>query len=602
MPKRIAVIHKDKCNPQGCGGYLCIKVCPVNKGGEECIFVADDKKAGISEPLCIGCLICVHKCPYGAISIINLPEEWNKNPLHRYGENKFSIYSMPTPFMSKVTGVLGRNGIGKSTAIKILAQVFKPNLGEWDKEASTQDILKYFRGTEAQIFFQLLQEGKINVAYKPQNVELIPKNAKGKVEELLRNVKKAGAKNTDSKNKIALFDKVIEQLELGKILNTDIGKISGGELQRVAIAAALLKDANLYIFDEPTSFLDIKQRIKVSRIIRDLVSNEDKKKNDNTAVLLVEHDLLILDYMTEMVYLMYGEESVYGVVSLPKATRTGINTYLSGYLKDENIRFREKTIKFEAKPPVALKRNENLISWKGISKQLGNFKLKAPEGEIYRNQVIGILGENGIGKTSFVKILAGVLESDSGEVDRKLQVSYKPQYLEASDDIVIDVVRGHEKYTNNIIKPLQIDKLMQKKVSELSGGELQRVAIARCLIQDADLYLLDEPSAYLDVEQRLLISKIIKDFMEHKGTAALIVDHDIIFLDYVSEKLIVVDGEPAVSGTVYGPFTMEEGMNRFLRSLDVTMRRDDETNRPRINKQGSQKDKEQKASGKLYYG
>ena len=415
MPKRIAVIHKDKCNPQGCGGYLCIKVCPVNKGGEECVFVADDKKAGISEPLCIGCLICVHKCPYGAISIINLPEEWNKSPLHRYGENKFSLYSMPTPFMSKVTGVLGRNGIGKSTAIKILAQVIKPNLGEWDKEAQTQDILKYFRGTEAQIFFQLLNEGKISVSYKPQNVELIPRKAQGSVESLLR---KVDAKNIE-KSKRSDFDKVIEQLELKKIFNNDITKISGGELQRVAIAAALLKDANLYIFDEPTSFLDIKQRIKVSRVIRELVNSGDKNKNDNTAVLLVEHDLLILDYMTEMVYLMYGEESVYGVVSLPKATRTGINTYLSGYLKDENIRFRDKTIKFEAKPPVALKRNEALVKWKAISKQLGNFKLKAPEGEIYRNQVIGVLGENGIGKTSFVKILAGVLELDQGEIDRK---------------------------------------------------------------------------------------------------------------------------------------------------------------------------------------
>ncbi len=591
MPKRIAVVHKDKCNPEGCGGYLCIKVCPVNKGGEECIYPAEDRKAGISESLCIGCLICVHKCPYGAISIINLPEEWNKSPLHRYGENKFSLYSMPTPFMSKVSGVLGRNGIGKSTAIKILAQVFKPNLGEWGEETSTQDVLKYFRGTEAQIFFQLLNEGKISVSYKPQNVELIPKKAQGTVRELLKKI--------DQKNN---FDKILKDLDLSKILDNDITKISGGELQRVAIAASLLKDANLYIFDEPTSFLDIKQRIKVSRVIRNLVNHEDKNKNNNTAVLLVEHDLLILDYMTEMVYLMYGEESVYGVVSLPKATRTGINTYLSGYLKDENIRFRDKTIKFEAKPPVALKRNESLIKWTGIKKKLGNFKLEAPQGEIYRNQVIGILGENGIGKTSFVKILAGVLETDNGEIDRKLRVSYKPQYLETTEDIVLEMLRGHERYTNNIIKPLQIDRLMQKKISELSGGELQRVAIANCLMQDADLYLLDEPSAYLDVEQRLLISKIIKEFMEHKGTAALIVDHDIIFLDYVSEKLIVVDGEPAVSGTVYGPFTMEEGMNKFLKSLDVTMRRDDETNRPRINKQGSQKDKEQKSSGKLYYG
>lgn len=584
MPKRIAVIHKDKCNPVGCGGYLCIKVCPVNKGGDECIYVAEDKKAGISEPLCIGCMICVHKCPFDAISIINLPEEWDKEPIHRYGENKFSLYSVPTPFMNRVTGVLGRNGIGKSTAVKILAQVVKPNLGDWEKEAEDKEVMKYFKGTEAQLFFQMLQSGKIKVAYKPQSVELIQKKAKGKVRELLEKVSR--------KKEIK---KISELLELTKILDNDISKISGGELQRVAIAATLLKEANLYIFDEPTSFLDIKQRIKISKIIREIPSEE-------RAVLLVEHDLLILDYMTDMLYLMYGEESVYGVVSQPKTSKAGINTYLEGYLKDENVRFRDKTIKFEVKPPVVKKRDDVLVSWKGIKKKLENFSLEATDGEIYKNQTIGVLGENGTGKTSFVKILAGVLKKDEGELNGEVKVSYKPQYLEVTDVLVMNFLGNYQKYMSSVIKPLQIDKLLEKSLNELSGGELQRVWIAKCLLEDADLYLLDEPSAYLDAEQRLLISKMIRDLMEQKEKACLVVDHDIIFLDYISEKLIIFEGEPAVSGKVLGPFGMEEGMNKFLKGMQVTMRRDPDSNRPRINKPDSQKDKEQKREGKLYYG
>ena len=166
----------------------------------------------------------------------------------------------------------------------------------------------------------------------------------------------------------------------------------------------------------------------------------------------------------------------------------------------------------------------------------------------------------------------------------------------------MDVLKtAFNKYENQIINPLDINKLSLSKLSELSGGELQRAAIANCLQQDAELYLLDEPSAYMDSEQRLIVSKVIRDFMEQKNASALIVDHDLLFIDYISDKLIVFEGKPALEGNVEGPFEMEEGMNRFLKELGITLRRDPETNRPRVNKLDSRLDGEQKESGKYYY-
>ncbi|MBI4738130.1 ribosome biogenesis/translation initiation ATPase RLI [Candidatus Woesearchaeota archaeon] len=582
--KRIAIVDKDKCNPAGCGNYLCAKLCPINREGTDCIFVGDDKKAKIDEALCIGCGICVHRCPFGAIEIINLPEELKKNPIHRYGQNEFALYSLPTPIFGKVVGILGVNGIGKSTAIKIIAGVLKPNLGNFDSEATFQELVQYFKGTEAQNFFEAVRDGKIVPAYKPQAVDAIPKQFAGTVRELLT--------KADQKQKLA---EMSAALDLTKLLDHNIEHISGGELQRVAIAATALKRANLYIFDEPASYLDIKQRFKVSDLIKSLA-------DENTAVLVIEHDLIILDYVADLVHLMYGKEGVFGVVSLPKTARVGINVFLSGHLKEENIRFRDHEIRFGSKPPDHKEGKAAISAWRDVSKKLGNFTLAAAQGAINQNEIIGVLGENGIGKTSFVKLLAKVMDPDFGVIDEKIVVAYKPQYLQPNEELVMTVLHDAiTKYEAQLIKPLNLKGLFTKQLNHLSGGELQRVAIANCLSQKADLYLLDEPSAYLDVEQRLLVSRIIHDIMELRGTSCVIIDHDLLFVDYISKKIMVFDGEPAVRGNVHGPFNMQDGMNKFLTMLNMTFRRDHESNRPRANKPGSQMDRVQKAGKKLYY-
>jgi ATP-binding cassette subfamily E protein 1 len=197
--------------------------------------------------------------------------------------------------------------------------------------------------------------------------------------------------------------------------------------------------------------------------------------------------------------------------------------------------------------------------------------------------------------------LAGVIKTKEEE-ELKLKVAYKPQYLEPSDELVMSALhRAITHYNIQIIRPLNLQDLFQRKLNELSGGELQRVAIAHCLSQDADIYLMDEPSAYLDVEQRLIVSKVIKDVMFTNGKSAMIVDHDLLFIDYLSDKLLVFDGEPAKLGIANSPMSMASGMNKFLSDLNITFRRDEENFRPRINKEDSQKDREQKNSGNLYY-
>ncbi|MGM0771378.1 MAG: ribosome biogenesis/translation initiation ATPase RLI [Halobacteriota archaeon] len=583
---RIAILNKDRCQPRRCS-HECEKYCPRVRTGYETIVFGEDGKAIISEELCVGCGICVNKCPFDAIMIIGLPEALTE-PTHRYGPNGFALYGLPTPQVGRVTGILGPNGIGKSTSVQILSGALVPNFGgdnrDWEK------VLEHYSGTAMHDYFKDVIDGKIRVSQKPQYVDMIPKAFNGKTRDLLEGTDERGA-----------LEDLIERLDIAPIIDRNIGDLSGGELQRVAIAACAARDADFYFFDEISPYLDIYQRINTSHIIQELSAEK--------AVLVVEHDLAILDMLSDVVQVAYGVPAGYGVVTHPKGVRIAINQYLKGYLPEENVRVRPDAITFEVHPPRVGSDIETLVDYNAFSKKYGDtFSLETDSGSLKEGEVIGIVGPNGIGKSTFVKILAGEIEPDEGELDIDVSISYKPQYIKGDNPMQVQlflrsITRRFDTsyYQAEVVKPLNLEPLFEKMLSELSGGELQRVAIAACLSRDADLYILDEPSAHLDVEQRSLATKAIKRFAENNGKTAMVVDHDIYMIDMLSERLIVFEGKPAVYGKAHPPSGMQDGMNKFLSDLDITFRRDEDTSRPRVNKPGSRLDREQKAQGEYYY-
>jgi ATP-binding cassette subfamily E protein 1 len=583
---RIAIIEKDRCHPRKCSSE-CIKYCPKVRTGDETVTLGEDGKAVISEELCVGCGICVKKCPTQAIMIIGLPDKLADQLTHRYGSNGFALYGLPIPSKGRVSGILGVNGIGKSTAVKILSGQVMPNLG--NKDTTWDDVYKFFAGSELQDYMRRVSKKEMKTAQKPQYIDLIPKAFKGKVVDLLR--------RTDERK---IFDEVVRELDLEVILDRDISELSGGELQRVAIAACAMREADFYFFDEVTPYLDIFQRIRMARMI--------KRMGEEKNIMVVEHDLAILDLLADVVHVAYGEPGGYGVITHPKGVRVGINEYLRGYLPEENIRIRPTPIEFEVKAPRPQKEVEALTAFPAFTKTLGTFRLDVKGGELRKREVVGVVGPNGIGKSTFARLLAGELKPDKGELDFKVKISYKPQYVKADMEMSVGALLGSinkkfdsSYYNSEIIVPMQIQRLLDCNVNELSGGELQRVAIAACLGKDADMFILDEPSAHLDVEQRTMATKVIKRFAENNDVTMLVIDHDIYMIDLLSDRLLVFDGEPGVSGAVHGPFEMREGMNRFLSNLDITFRRDEETRRPRVNKPESNLDREQKSIGEYYY-
>ena len=593
MTHRVAVLDKELCQPKKCG-LECIKYCPVNKSGADCIILNEEiKKAQIDEDICNGCGICVKVCPFDAITIINLASELATDKVHQYGINSFRLYKLPTPTKGEVVGLIGRNGMGKSTVVNILSGNLKPNLGNYSEPPEWDDILKYYSGTELKSHFEKIMNGDIKASIKPQQVYNVAQVFDGTTKDLLEKYDERG-----------VAKELVEELGLKNSLENNLKELSGGELQRLAVAVTTSKDADFYFFDEPSSYNDVFQRTNVARVIQGLAKI-------GKSVMVVEHDLTLLDFLSDYIDVLYGEPAVYGIVSNVLSTKVGINVFLDGYLPTENVRFRDKKFTFDSSATTSenFQVGDEVISYPLLEKKFPAFSVTIEPGRVRKGEVLGIMGANALGKTTMMKMIAGVEKPDTGKIDKKVKIAYKPQYL--TNDIDVDVVDLLTKANegpiqgsieeDQIVDPLKIKKLYNKSVKNLSGGELQKVAVASCLLQKVDVYALDEPSAFLDVEDRIAIAKFIQKFVRSYSKSAIIIDHDLQLMDLISDSMVIFEGTSGVKGHATSPLSKTDAMNQFLKSLEITFRRDERSLRPRVNKSDSRLDKTQKDSGNFYY-
>ncbi|AYV84604.1 MAG: putative ABC transporter E family member 1-like [Hyperionvirus sp.] len=618
--QRIAIVNLEKCKPNKCKKE-CITFCPVELQNIECITIVEDiedigakrKYAKISEQTCTGCGICVKKCPFEAIKIVNVPSEVGNFISHRFGVNGFRLYRMPVMKPFQVIGLLGQNGIGKSTVMQILAGKLKPNFENFEDVLSDVEIIGKFKGSELHKYMERLYKGELKVVMKPQHIDGVVKSLK--VRKLNPSVWAYLVGESEYGMDDVFFGRVVDMLGLGGLAELKMVTLSGGELQRVVCAGVILKKADVFIFDEATNFLDVRQRLRIAELIRSL-------SGPNIYVVVIEHDLTVLDYMSDYVCIMYGKPGAYGCVAMPYSTADAINIYFDGYIPAENMRFRgeEYSIKDLGKiesdveadvTNVSASYDEGLIEFAG-------FKLEVMAGKFpASSSIVLVLAENGMGKTTFLNYLAEELG---------LSVSYKQQIFDITpflggdgeyptvEQLFYDRIKASyvsELFISDVVRPLNITDIKTRKLNELSGGELQKILIILCLGAAADVYLIDEPSACLDIEQRVLVTKILKRFIVHNKKIAFIVEHDIMVAislgQEVNSRVVVlervgVDGEIRVN-RVNPPMNAADGINIFLKSLNVTFRTDAKYAkhaRPRINKPDSVRDREQKAEGKYY--
>ena len=628
--KRIAVVNKEKCKPSKCNNE-CIKRCPVQKTGKRVIEIVDiedlgnqqtpqigkitnkNKIAKIVESLCNGCNQCVKACPFNAITIVNLPKERKEDIIHRYRPNSFSLYRLPKLKKNCVSSIIGENGIGKTTVVDILSGKYLPNFEDFTKDPTHKEIFKRFAGTEILNYLKDLYSGNLIFSIKEQKIKkMIKGNEQKTVNEIIQ------------ENDINLTGKILESFDnfkLNKLLENKISTLSGGELQKLLCWITCTKPANVYIFDEPSNFLDIKQRMEVGKLIKELASV-------NTYVLVIEHDLSMLDYMADRVNVIYGQPSVFGIVSIDSMSLlNGLNEYMEGFIKCDNMRIRPEAFNLKIRNEISegkdlkdSKLENSNFTYNSTIIEYPNFKLIIPQGNINLNGSINvILGENGVGKTTFMNYISS--NDDMG-------ISYKRQHINPiifmNKDNIYPTVK--ELFYNNIknqyinpvfktdvLETLDMKSLEDRTIDELSGGELQKVSICFTLGTPANIYLLDEPSSNLDIENRLKCIKAIKRFSRNSNKCVFIIEHDITMAVALSQeensKILLINSVNNTDNDINNeiknckisePLSFNEGINAFLKEMNITMRISG-CGRPRINKSGSQMDTEQKNKG-TYYG
>ena len=370
---------------------------------------------------------------------------------------------MPRP--GEVLGLVGANGTGKSTALRILSGNLKPNLGNFEKPPEWKEILKYFRGSELQNFFTKMLEDNLKALIKIQYVDSVAKakNATGIVGKRLAAADKRG-----------VLDDTVKMLDLGSVMEREIQQLSGGELQRFIIGMVCVQQAQIYMFDEPSSYLDVKQRLNAARMIRSLLSYDNY-------VICVEHDLSILDYLSDFICCLYGTPGAYGVVTMPASVREGINIFLGGFIPSENLRFRDFELTFKVSQQEDEKEDAegeeafkpSVFEYPAMKKTMGTFSVSVEPGKFLSSEIMVLLGENGTGKTTFINMLAGVLKPDDEDtVLPQLGISYKPQKIAPKfQGLVRDLLNIKLKdswqsaiFKSEVLHPMDIEPLLDNEV------------------------------------------------------------------------------------------------------------------------------------------
>lgn len=367
------------------------------------------------------------------------------------------------------------------------------------------------------------------------------------------------------------MEELIEDLDMTSMLDTCVTDLSDAELQRFAIASTIVQMADVYLFDEPTIFLDARQKYQVARVILSVVKPD-------RYVCITDNDMSVLDLVCDHI-LYTGEETTSGEVHLDHYPLT------------------LEELSEEIVTPPTYRYPETVV------KGFGTFSLHVMGGDLRSSEITVVLGNMHTGKTLFLEWLNRIsVGQDFSHKDQKM-IKCENRHDTVATHLyrLIRFSSLDRVFQELVLKPLGIVKILDKRIKEVSQSTLQKIAIATCLGQEgARVFLLDEPSIHLDARERVIAAQTIKRFIAYSRKAALVVEQDFMMATYLADRVIVVQGEPGVQSTVNSPVLMSNGVNQYLSDLNITCRSNRFTSLARMNKPRSVEDEEQKTGGHFF--
>ena len=482
--------------------------------------------------------------------------------------------------------LIGRNGAGKSSLLKILAGEAVADDGIISKSPglNVAMVLQEPDFDASLTVFDAVASGLGEVSRDLIAYHEATHRATEGDEDALHQMAELQSR-LESNNGWQLNNRVSQALSrLSMDEDTLIGALSGGMKKRVALARALVANADLLLLDEPTNHLDIEGIAWLEEAVKSfagsvLVVSHDRRFLENIATRIVELDRgQIVSYPGSFAEYQRRKAEALNAESLETARfdkllkeeevwiRKGVEarrTRNEGrvrrleQLRRERLARRERVGKVNFSLDAGERSGKRVADLDDVSKSFGEKSvIRNFTGVVQRGDRIGFIGPNGVGKSTMLKIILGDLEPDSGTVKRgtQLEIAYFDQFREALDDeaMLSDVISpGSEfvevggarkhiiSYLGDFLFPPQ---RARAKVKSLSGGERNRLLLARLFAKPANLLVLDEPTNDLDIETLELLENLLQDF---PGTI-LLVSHDRTFLNNVATQVFAFEGNGMV--------------------------------------------------------
>lgn len=432
----------------------------------------------------------------------------------------------------------GKSGCGKSTLLKIINGII-PEFYQGKITGSVE--VAGMNPFETEIY--KISE-KVGSVFQNPKTQFYTTNTTDEIAFALENY---GVEREKIRKKLK---EVQETMHVSALMDRNIFALSGGEKQKIAIAAVYALNPEIFVFDEPSSSLDMDSMIELSKLM-------ERLKEEGKTIIIAEHRLWYLKKIVDRaVYLENG-----------KITKEYSMEEMQNLSEEERCRTGLRHTNFPGDSPTWKERSKDYAvkrdsSGNALELEIKDLLYKRKERTVFnidrlgfeRGKIVGIIGKNGIGKSTFAKVVCGLTRQTAGEIcknNKRLSASERRKnslllMQEINNQLFTDSVYDELRLTSELkeeeqfrmcMADMQMDQLKEKNPHSLSGGQKQRVVILSALLSKKKILFLDEPTSGLDYASMKIVAKNIKKFKAEKKLI-LIISHDMEFLEEVCDRVL----------------------------------------------------------------